>query len=81
MSNPASGGVVDVEIPYYGNTRVNWFASFRSFSGSLGHTLNSFAVNLTDEEQPVLAIWDQYISVGEDFNLFFFMGVPAAWKA
>ena len=78
VTNKVAGDVLECEVPFYGFFR--FAIAGAGLSRGLGHSLQAFAINTGDAEVPVLQVWDQFISTGEDYNLFFFLGVPAMWR-
>lgn len=71
--NELTGGVVEAEVPYYSNRR------FRSPSTPLaGHEGGGYIITIASEA--VQMIYRHFVSAGEDYNLFFFLGVPTVWR-
>ena len=73
ISAPNSSGVLGVELPYYNQVR---FSTFAEVIASFRHMI------FLGRPQNVVTetVDDVYVSVGNDFNLFFFLGVPPLWK-
>eukprot|EP01003_Olkasia_polycarbonata_P005957 NODE_5_length_3916_cov_139.898112_g4_i0.p1 GENE.NODE_5_length_3916_cov_139.898112_g4_i0~~NODE_5_length_3916_cov_139.898112_g4_i0.p1 ORF type:complete len:783 (+),score=66.13 NODE_5_length_3916_cov_139.898112_g4_i0:1377-3725(+) len=79
MSNPSQGNVCDFEIPYYSGTRfvdnkVSTFTSDLSYDATL------LLDNPGTGSREVFSVIREYGAVGEDYNLFFFLGVPPIWS-
>lgn len=72
-----SGGTQSVELPGYENRRgyITTNATTRTRGCRTTFTLS----NEKATAQSVINIWDEYISVGEDYNVFFFLGIPPMW--
>ena len=80
QTNPVSGGVLQVEIPWQTFQRYEYVPPQNLGSANQGGKMTVLAIN-TDTDSTVNGseVWDQYFSVGEDYNLFFFMGVQPMW--
>lgn len=80
ISNEASGNVLTVELPYYDLARFksirNWSSTAEIDGVSAEFVLESFNPG---GSLRFMSVHDHYVSVGEDFNLFFFLGVPPMW--
>ena len=81
VTNDAAGGVLAVELPYYAAERfATTGRSPSNTSASLGAEFDVSAVNKGTTPASLFVSWDLYMNVGEDYNLFFFLGVPAIWR-
>lgn len=77
VSNKASGHVTDFELPYYATDRFAPTVT-GAVTNELGYGATAtFATNATT--QNYFIILKEYGAVGEDYNLFFFTGVPPLW--
>jgi len=79
MTNRQSGGVLDVEIPWYSTTRFAF--PFQDVdSSTLGGEFSTFAINPDNAgAQEIYSSWAHYSAIGEDYNTFFFLGVQPMW--
>lgn len=80
VTNDAAGGVLAVEIPWYSNIRFNYTYVGNVISKALGYEFDAIAINKGITDDSLFVSWDHYVSVGEDYNVFFFLGVPALWN-
>lgn len=75
---PVQGGVVDVEIPYYSTQR------YRPISATnIVFITDNIQLRAYYRGQPGIVFdshFDEYESIGEDYNVFFFLGVPPLWR-
>lgn len=90
VSNPVQGNVCDFELPYYAIQRYAPISS-AVISKELGYQATLIIANGNMETSPsasqipapgdreVFAIYREYGAIGEDYNLFFFTGVPPLW--
>lgn len=78
ISNEASGHIVSVEIPFYGGRR--YYGNNYDTSDSLGYEAVISYTNGGAGTQSVQECWAEYFAIGEDYNLFFFLGSPVLWK-
>jgi len=79
MSNPVQGNVCDFELPWYANQR---FAATHAaiISREMGYEATALVDNPSEAgERDIFAIINEYGAIGEDYNLFFFTGVPPLW--
>lgn len=80
ITNKVSGNIIDFQLPYYSKLRFldNWTSP--SVNTPHGYAVNSEHFNFEASARFVAQVWDIYRSVGEDFNAFFFLGVPPTWR-
>lgn len=81
VTNNVAGNVLAVEVPWYAGGRCTGRVNDNAGSTALGTTLRSFAINKGQDPEELTYVYDQYISIGEDYNLFFFLGVQPLWFA
>jgi hypothetical protein len=74
------GNVLDVEVPWYAPVRFvgTYFGS--STSSGVGLMVHSITRPNTARTTPFRQSYDIYRAIGEDFNVFFFAGVPPMWE-
>jgi hypothetical protein len=78
VSTHASGHVVDIELPWYSQERfatpgsLNFGTNAMSYTATIP-TIVTSAGNLGE-------VYSEYSAIGEDFNTFFFLGVPPMWR-
>ncbi len=75
-------GALEVEIPYYSNTRFQPFLAnlTASASAGLGWKFRTFFRRIDDAKFTSVVLYDTFVSTGEDFNAFYFNGVPPMWQ-
>jgi hypothetical protein len=79
-SQPVSGSVCHVEVPCYEALRALWTSSLSTDdSYCLGWRVSNVITNNTDDVVKVRNVYSEYIASGEDYTLFFFMGIPQMW--
>jgi hypothetical protein len=90
VSNPVQGNVCDFELPYYSLQRYAPVTGPVT-SKELGYQALVIIANGNTETSPLAAqipvpgdrevfgIYREYGAIGEDYNLFFFTGVPPLW--
>ena len=80
VSNTASGRVVTFEQPFYsGNRAKNVGPQGAWIDGDVSHQYSVYGTNFSGETATGVCIVDHYIATGEDYNCFFFLGVPPIW--
>jgi hypothetical protein len=78
VSNEASGNVLDFEIPWYSNERFGPILP-DPVARNMSYEASLYVDNPTDAVRSVFGIYKEYGAIGEDYNLFFFTGVPPIW--
>jgi hypothetical protein len=78
-TNSVSGGNLEVEIPWYSGVRFTIPKRFNEASFALGARATFTTTNPTNAEQVKMLVMDELQAIGEDYNLFFFLGVPPMW--
>jgi hypothetical protein len=76
ISNEMSGDVLDVEIPYYSDQR---FLTYPTTIPRPAFMWTGSIYNRTSPTQNFGLLDHVYEAIGQDFNLFFFLGVPPMW--
>jgi hypothetical protein len=80
VSNIASGNVVHIELPWYSRDRFAYTHAPFTSSRALGYEAHLFQLNPFGAAANITGNYAEYLSVGEDYNVFFFMGVPPLWQ-
>jgi len=75
VSIPTQGGVTQFKLPYYENKRFSLTDEV-----SLGFEYEHIVASFRDAGKHIRLSDDLYIAPGEDFNVFFFLGVMPMWK-
>jgi hypothetical protein len=79
-TNPVSGGNLEFEIPWYADVRFSQPAKeFDRASYALGARVTFTTTNPSNAEVVKMLVMDELQAIGEDYNLFFFLGVPPIW--
>lgn len=68
--------VLEIELPWYSNYRFGFCKSADFTSGLDWQQFHELQTYVTKRS----ACFDSYVSVGEDFSLYFFTGAPIAYK-
>jgi len=78
ISNPVQGNVLDFELPWYSGYR---FSSpvVATVAREMGYEATTLLDNPGANDRDVFAIVKEFSAIGEDYNLFFFLGVPPLW--
>jgi hypothetical protein len=78
VTSDANGRVFDFELPYYASVRSSTCHSTVTSEG-LGWTLSQLFFPSADDSGDVASRHAVHVATGEDYNLFFFLGVPPMW--
>lgn len=80
VSNYASGRVITFEQPFYAGQRAKFINPQGSWSDrDVAHQYSVFGTNFSGEAALGVMIVDHFVATGEDYNCFFFLGVPPIW--
>lgn len=76
------GNVLDVEVPWYTDARfANTYVGDNTLSNGLAATGTALTYPRDrDTDEPFRQIYDIYRAIGEDWNCFFFTGLPPIWE-
>lgn len=80
MANHKTGQVCDIEMPYYSARRFLYPQSTLAASRAVAYIWQQTVLNPTAAAQAHTSLYDVYQAIGEDFNLFFFLGAPPMWR-
>lgn len=63
-----------LEQPFYANGRFAYIRDDNPTSRAFGHRFSKFISNVSSNVTRGFVVVDHYVSIGEDYNLFFFLG-------
>lgn len=78
ISTPEASNVLEAQFPFYSDRRFN-FVRVSDFTGAQDLGLQLTALVNAEKGTDVEVGYDVWIAGGEDYNLFFFIGIPTLW--
>lgn len=79
VTTSSQGNTLTFEQPWYSHMRHHVTFPINTTSASLGHKISAYVVNNSQADQIVDFAVDHFVSIGEDYNLFYFLGVQPMW--
>jgi hypothetical protein len=80
VSNSAAGKIVEMEMPYYSWWRFDPVVNNNDRNLEYAATATMEVLTDARPNDPFSFAAGEYISVGEDYNVFYFLGVPPMWR-
>lgn len=80
VTNPVSGNTAQFEIPWYAAQRFAFTSPATFGSSAIGYEATLLQANPLSTTVTLSGVFMEYVSVGEDFNTFFFVGVPPLFQ-
>jgi len=77
-SNNVNSSALQFEIPWYAMSRFA-LTTLDGLSGFFGYTVSRILPWASSTEGTIIEAHDVFIATGEDYNLFFFLGIHPLW--